>query len=141
MKELDDSWKRYKEVCKNAPEFRQEFIDGLAEAQAEAQNIPKVKALRNIQHREVQRENARTIKYVLFKLHGGGTSVVIINKNGHLVELTSKKAIEAALILEHLRKYHQIEDFCPLLSGQLLDDIGILGEGPQVDNILRLNLF
>ena len=60
------------------------------------------------------------------------TSVVIINKNGQLVELTSKKAIEAALLQEYLRNYHQIEDFCPLLSGQLFDDIGILGKGPQV---------
>ena len=32
--------------------------------------------------------------------------------------------------------FHQTED-CPLLNGQLLMDIGFLGEGPQVENVLR----
>ena len=121
---------------KDKKSFRQDFVDGLAEAQADAQNIPVVTALKNIQHREAQRDNARTIQYVLHKTHGGGTAMVIVVRNGVIVELTSKFDIEQALLMENLRKYHQIEGFSQLLLGPLLDDIGLLGEGPQVDNIL-----
>ena len=137
IKKLDDAWDTYRAVRKDGKKFRQDFVDGLAEAQAEAQNIPKKTALQNIQHREAQRSSARTVKYVLMKLNGGGTSMVVIIRNGETVEITTKEELEQALLHENEWKYHQTEGFSQLLSGPLLDDIGLLGEGPHVKNILN----
>ena len=137
IKKLDEAWDTYRAVRKDGKKFRQDFTDGLAEAQAEAQNIPKKTALRNIQHREAQRSSGRTIKYVLMKLNGGGTSMVVIIRNGEMVEITTKEELEQALLHENEWKYHQTEGFSQLLSGPLLDDIGLLGEGPHVENILN----
>ena len=134
---IDKAWDMYRTVRKNAPNIRADFMDGLIEAQAEAQNITKSAALKNIKHREAQRTSAMTLKYVLQRLRGAGTSIVIVMRNGEEIELTSREEIEQALLLEHARKYHQIENFCPLLFGELLRDIGLLGDGPHVDNILN----
>ena len=134
---LDEAWDTYRVVRKDSKSIRQDFVDGLADAQAEAQNIPKETALKNIQHREAQRDSAQTVRYVLHKMHGGGTSMVIITRNGVMVELTSKAEIERALLLENESKYHQTEGYSQLLSGALLEDIGLLGDGPYVRNILN----
>ena len=45
--------------------------------------------------------------------------------------------MERLIMEENERKYHQMETSCPLLQGQLLDDIGLLGDGPEVENILN----
>ena len=62
---------------------------------------------------------------------------MIVTVNGVEIKLTSKYEIEQALIVEHTRKYHQTEGFCPLLEGSLLTNIGLLGNGPHADNILQ----
>ena len=137
QKNLDEAWKTYRAVRKDGKKFRQDFIYGLAEAQAEASNLPVETALKNINHRKASRDSWRTINYVLHKLHGKGTTMVIVTRNGVLVELTSKLEIERALLEEHERKMHQTEGFSQLLYGPLLDDIGLIGNGPQVSNILN----
>ena len=137
QRRLDAAWRLWKTVSKDPDTFRQDFQDGLAEAMADSQDIPKLTALNNIQHREAQRASSSTIRYVLKRLHGGGISMVVVDINGIPTELTSKTAIEEALIEEHLRKYHQTEGFSPLLIGQLLQDIGLLGDGPRAHEILN----
>ena len=62
--------------------------------------------------------------------------MVVVDINGVPTELTSKAAIERALLEENVRKYHQTEGFSPLLLGQLLHDIGLLGNGPRAHVIL-----
>ncbi len=70
-------------------------------------------------------------------MHGGGTSLVIITKDGVMVELTSKAEIERSLLEENESKHHQAEGCSQLLAGALLADISLLGDGPHVRNILN----
>ena len=86
--------------------------------------------------RERQRDSARKIKYVTGKLQGVSTShVEVTDEQGNATEIKGKQELEAAIIRENEAKFHQTED-CPLLNGQLLLDIGLLGDGPQVESIL-----
>ncbi len=57
---LDAAWELHHTIRKDGPKFRENFLDGLAEAQAAAKNIPTATALRNIKHREAERYGAGT---------------------------------------------------------------------------------
>ena len=52
-------------------------------------------------------------------------------------ELTSKLALESAVIQENLKKYHQTEATCPLFQDDLYHVIGPCGNSPTVPDILK----
>ena len=58
-------------------------------------------------------------------------------RGGRLTEITSKSEMENAILQENEEKFHQTEQWCPLLHGQLAIDLGLVGDGPKVPDILR----
>ena len=52
-------------------------------------------------------------------------------------ELTRKDEMEKAILAENEEKFHQTEDWCPLLHGQLALDLGLMGDGPRVPDVLH----
>jgi hypothetical protein len=52
-------------------------------------------------------------------------------------ELTTKTEIEAAIIEENEKKYHQTEGTSQITSPLLLPLLGKHGEGPAIDQILN----
>ena len=87
--------------------------------------------------REQQRHITRRTKYTLKRNSRCGTSMIQVKSGGEIQDITNKKEMEAMIIEENEKKYHQTKQRCPLLTGQLLEDIGLLGDGPRVDNILN----
>lgn len=63
--------------------------------------------------------------------------MVQIKRGPKVEDITDQAAMEQLIIEENERKFHQTENRCPLLKGQLLDNIGILGDGPAVEDILN----
>ena len=124
-------------MCKkNDKALQKDFLESLAEAQAEAGNIKIAAALQGILHREQLRSTYRQIKYVT-KRYQSGTTKIHVKKDGQVIEITRKEKMEKYIIKENKRKFHQIEGRCPLLHGQLYKDLGSMGDGPQVPNVLN----
>ena len=88
---------------------------------------------------EAQRRLFQTIKVVEQKLSSGSTSRVIVTiANVGQKELTTKSEIEAAIIEENEKKYHQTEGTSQITSPLLLPLLGKHGdEGPAIDQILN----
>ena len=45
--------------------------------------------------------------------------------------------MEKYIIKENESKFHQTEGRCPLLYGRLYRDLGAMGDGPEVPNVLN----
>ena len=129
---VEEAWKHYKETKAKGDTLHLGYRERLARARTEEGNHSAIMELNAMNLRERQRDSARKIKYVTGQLQGVSTShVEVADEQGNTTEITAKQELEAAIIRENEAKFHQTED-CPLLNGQLLLDIGLLGDGPQV---------
>ena len=135
-KKLEKAYKRYKVCKKNDKELRLNYQDKLIQAKAEAGNIKAVTVLKNIQHREAMAATYGRIRSTI-KQQQNGTTKVQVTTNERLKEITKKKHMEKEIIKENERKFHQTEGRCPLLHGQLYKDLGAIGDGPKVEEVLN----
>ena len=134
---LDLAYKEYKSVRKKDSHLRSTFLEDLAMARAEAGNNSQATELRNLGIRERQRTTARHIKQVFGKGKGQGTSKVeILMRDGTVKEITQPKEMEECLLNQNRTTMNQNGD-CPLLQDTLLEDLGLLGDGPEVINVLN----
>ena len=134
---LDQAHTHYKIVRKQDAKHRIDFREKLAQDKAKEGNMSAATMLRQMDLREKQRRDARRIKATLKRNSRCGTTRIQVNHNNRIRDVTKKSEIEKLIIAENERKYHQTEKTCPLLQGQLLEDIGLLGDGPKVDAILN----
>ena len=133
---LKKARERYK-VCKhNDKILRRDFLESLAEAKAQAGNITASTALQGIMHREEVRSTYKQIRRVT-KERQGGTIKIHVERDGTVQEITRKTEMEKHIIKENEAKFHQTEGRCPLLHGQLYRDLGSMGDGPEVPNVLN----
>ena len=127
---------RYK-ICKqNDKVLRRDFLESLAEAKAASGNIKVSTAIHSIIHREEVRSTYSQIRRVT-KTRQSGTMKIHVKKDGTVAEITKKKEMEKYIIRENEAKFHQTEERCPLLHGQLYRDLGSMGDGPEVPNVLN----
>ena len=127
-----------RKVKKNAEILSLEYREQLANAIAEQGNKPRAAVIKQLNAKEEARLTSRKIKFLTGKLQGGGTTFVTrTRRDGTVEEITDKVALETAIIKENIVKYHQTEDSCPLFTPQLMRDIGPMGEGPKVQDILQ----
>ena len=134
---LDKAYKHYKIVRKNDEKHSMSFREKLAQDKAKEGNMSAAVALRQMNQQEQQRRDARRVKATLRRNTRCGTTRIQIQEGSRLKDITKKSEMETLIIAENEKKYHQTEKSCPLLQGQLLEDIGLLGDGPEVDNILN----
>ena len=93
--------------------------------------------LRELQDVERTRKKHGHIKYVEKKLKKTSTTFVTKQMaDGTVMEYTDKATLEKEIIAENLKKYHQMEDSCPLFEQPLHCEIGPLGNGAAKDRIL-----
>ena len=93
--------------------------------------------IRAMGNKEAQRSTVRRVKSVLGKNTRTGTSKIeILHKDGTITEVTQPAKMVKHIITENSGKYNQNGD-CPLLQDDLLRDLGILGDGPEVDKVLN----
>ena len=125
-------YKKHEDISK-----RNTFIDGLAQAQADAGNIKKEQALLRLRTVEKQRLRSRVIRRARGKTRNGGLTFVIApNHEGNWVEVTDKTAMEEALINELKKRFNQATA-TPFLQRPLFSDIGPLGFGQAAGHILE----
>ena len=133
----DKAWETYKETKGNSTDLRHGFLDLLASAQAEANNISKESAIKSLRAQEDQRRASRAVKKATGKLTIGSTSrVLTCDESGNPVEITDRVPMEKVMADVSETKFHASEKYCPIMSGQLFKDIGSLGFGPRVSDIL-----
>ena len=133
----DKAWETYKETKGNSSDLRHGFLDSLAAAQAEANNISKESAIKSLRTQEDQRRASRAVKKATGKLTIGSTSrVLTADEDGNPVEITDRIPMEKVMADVSETKFHASEKYCPIMSGQLFNDIGSLGFGPRVNDIL-----
>jgi hypothetical protein len=125
--------------CKRyGPELQMEYRHRLARAKEEEDNIPAAVHIKKLTQQEKTRALFRRIRYLERKMANLSTARVIISdRQGQQREIIQKQLIERHIISSNQRKYHQTEGQCPLTQGQLLKDIGLLGDGPKVKDILH----
>ena len=140
MEEVEKKLKRAREqynVCKhNDKVLRRDFLESLAEAKAAAGNMDASTALNNLIHREEVRSTFRQIQKVT-KKRQSGTVKIHVTENGTTKEITKKLEMESYIIKENKSKFHQTEGRCPLLYSRLYRDLGAMGDGPEVPNVLN----
>lgn len=134
--QLDLAFRHYRAVKKQDIQHRLAFQHKLSEERAAAGNVSIATEIKNQTLREQQRRTARRTRYALQRNQRCGTTMVQIRSPDGTRDIINKAEMEALILEENEKKYHQTENWCPLLSGQLLEDIGILGDGPAVESIL-----
>ena len=132
---LDRAFAKYKVCRNNDVELRLNHQESLAQAKAAEGNVQACKMLKAMQHREKIRSTYRRIRYATKKKHNG-TTKIHIRQNQGFKEVTKKNEMEAAILVENENKFHQTESRCPLLQGQLYEDLGAMGDGPRIPDVL-----
>ena len=139
MEEVEDklrvAYKRYKVCKKNHAALRRNFLEELAQAKADAGNQRMASVLKSMQQVEETRRTFRRIRYST-KQRQSGTTKIHVQGRGRLKEVTKKEEMEKYIIEENEKKFHQTENRCPLLHGQLYKDLGSMGDGPCVPAVL-----
>ena len=134
---LDRAHRHYRAVRKLDTINREDFQRRLSQQRAKEGNTTLATEINNQKLREQQRRTAMRAKYTLHRNQNCGTTMIQVTSGNRNVEITDKDEMEQLIIDENERKYHQTENRCPLLKGQLLEDIGLLGDGPEVEAILN----
>ena len=133
---LDAAYKKYKKLKKRDMEERLNFQEALAQAKADKADGDAVKILRNMQQRERTKRTFSQIGASLKATSGSTTKIHVKTSNG-IKEVTQMLQMEQYILKENENKFHQIEDWCPLLEGQLAQDLGLFGEGSKVSEVLN----
>jgi hypothetical protein len=134
--------KAFKEGRKQAPHWRKNHLEQLAQALAQEKGTRVAQELKNLKHREKQRNEARRIRRLRNKKGKGGKVVKVIEvlnqeapEAEHIrVERTTKSDMEGAAQRENEYRFTKalVTDF---YQEPLLSDIGILGNGPRAHEV------
>ena len=134
---LNSAYKNYKIISRQDGKHRRAFREKLARDKAAEGNHTAATMLRQMDLHEQQRRDSRRVKATLKKNSRCGTTRIQVIEGSVTKDITKKAEMERLIIAENEKKYHQTERSCPLLQGQLLQDIGLLGDGPAVPDILN----
>ena len=133
--EIDKSYQKYKKLRKEAYDLRLTYQEALAQAKASKNDSDAIKVLREMQNRESTRRMFKQIGNTIKEAKTSTTKIHIRTRTG-FKEITKALAMERYIMAENEDKFHQTEGWTPLLTGPLARDIGILGDGPRVKDIL-----
>jgi Reverse transcriptase (RNA-dependent DNA polymerase). len=134
---VKDAIRHHKKCKKYAPELQAEYRYRLALALEKENNIPASTHVRNLSHQENTRALFRRIRYMERKISNLSTTRLSTrSRGGKKIELVQKAEVEACIIEENKRKFHQTEGTGQLQKGRLLKDLGRMGEGPEVGALL-----
>jgi hypothetical protein len=98
---LDTTITNYRFKKKNALEYRETWIEGLASARAETGNLSAAQEMQNMLMQERQRSNAHQVKFALLSRERRGLhSIKIQSSEGHWQELSTQREIKQALFKE-----------------------------------------
>ena len=134
--ELKNAKSEYSLVSKKYAVLRLSFLEDLAIARAKEGKIKASTEIKALRHREAQRFTARKIKSALGKSKGSGTTKIVISTENGNEEITDPKLMVSHIIAENVAKFHQTRDWSELHRPEIIDDLGLMGEGPEVEAVL-----
>ena len=134
---INQAYKEYKTLRKKDVQLSRTYRDDLAQAKAEAGNSSVAGIIRGLAAKESQRKASRRIKHTLGKYSNSGTcKIEVSNPDGTTKEVTDPDEMNDHIADENRSKFHQTEN-CPLLEENILKDLGLLGDGPEIINVLN----
>ena len=139
-KQLEISKKHLKSIKINARALHIEHRQQLAEALAAQGNIPASTHIKMRLFREKQRDEARSMRYMLKRTSTGTTTKVqVTDERGTVREVTDKDEMEKLILCENEKKYHQTERGTQLHHPEFVKKLGRYANGPEVDRVLLGN--
>ncbi len=137
QKEIELAFKAYKVLRKKDTQLSKSYREELARAKAEEGNSSVAGIIRGLAAKESQRKVSRRIKRTLGKGSNKGTTKIEIQmEDGSIREITDPEEMNGHIADENRSKFYQTRN-CPLLREELLKDLGLLGDGPEVINVLN----
>ena len=130
--------KIYNKQKKEASKLGLTYLESLAEALEEAGKGKKAKIIQQIIKTEAQKTSYKKLSKLNKKKDANlSTTAITMNlPDGSKKEITEKAAMEKAIINENIKKFHQSEDTCPFLQGDLRQQMGEYGETVEVERVL-----
>jgi hypothetical protein len=127
----------YKAAKKNADVWRDDHIHSLAEARAAKKGTTVEAEQKALTHHARQKRQALRVKAVRNKLRQGGViKLYTLNNDGTIRELTTKKEMEHACMIENEDRFSQSSD-TPFMTQPLLSDFGYLADTAFTEQILQ----
>jgi hypothetical protein len=134
--QLKDSYDAYYKIKTDHIAKRLTYLEELANALAENNEMDKAMALRQLREREHQRSVARKIRYLQGKLSKSSTTMVTVESpEGGLKDITDKIEMEGAIMESNAAKFRQ-SHHRPLFHDPLKRDFGFKGLTPQAKQVL-----
>jgi hypothetical protein len=137
-KQLDKAHDQRRKFKKEATSESMEYRNQLAKAKEIEGKKEAATILRELNEKEAIRKLFRTIKAIEQRTTAGASSQLnVTNQDGSVSILTLQKEIEDAICDVNKKKYHQTEGGSQLLEQEFIEMLGLHGEGPEVENILK----
>lgn len=133
---LDLAHKNYRKAKEKADNWRNEFLDSLAEARAKDKDTTIEAEEKSIKQIERQRKQARNIKRVRQKGQQGSVNMVFETDEEGRHERVSKDDIEDACIRENSQRFSQSWN-TPFMTPPLVHDFGYLAETDSAEQVLN----
>lgn len=132
---VDKAYKEYREAKEFSPLWRDDHVDSLVDAQAEANNISRATQMKISRSRERQRRNGRAAKRARGKLGKSRVTKVFYTEEGIEQEATLRKEMEEAITSENIDRFSQTND-TPPMNPQVLQMVGDIGQNSIMESIL-----
>ncbi len=132
---LSNAYVVYKAAKKEAESLSIAYRERLAQRKASAGNLSAANHIRQMNTIEQQRTTSRRVKHALKKGQRQSTSKIQVEEDGKLIDVTEKDEMEDRIMPENEAKFHQTQH-TPLLHDDIINDIGLMGDGPKVDQVL-----
>ena len=132
---LQTAFKEYHEDKKQAPAWRNTFLDDLAKAVAEKENIKVESAIKKLKHQETTRRTFSKLTPIRKKQKGNPVIKLFSSANGTRKEAVEKVEMENACITENTSRFLQSRN-TPFLQEPLKSDIGMLSNTRKAEAIL-----
>ena len=134
--QISQAYTIYKTLKSQAEELRLTYQEALARAKADTEGGDAVKILRVLQDREKLRLSYKRIGSSIKSGRTSTTKIHVRTSDG-FIEVTQMLAMEEYIVRENEEKFHQTEGWSPLLEGRLFEDLGLMGDGPKVQEVLN----
>ena len=108
---LQEAKDNLKEIQRNAPDLRQDFLDTLIRRAEDGGDEKKAKDLKMIRERERMREIHKRVKAAQGKLRGGGVKFVErLNEDGTRTTIKDKDEMEKEIMAANAKKLHSADE-------------------------------
>ena len=129
--------KRLQNIKEQAPQLRQEHLQNFIDKARAVGDKARVEGIIRIMRKESQSVQYKRMWFAFGKRKGSAASRVAFYANTGPDPIYNTKDNLEINTKEHLGERFSEARLSPFCSGQLLSDVGLMGDGPEVDAILE----